>query len=327
MAKKYWVVLLPEEPRVARLVFENGHWYLVLGSERVPVSLEAKPSSSLEELPEPDYDKFLSWCVKSATKRTCNEYVRYLRRFPWPLRRERLYEMELTKWHILALRNYLNYLREQGFDVASWKELRALRIPSSGEDRYIPPVDVVRDTLPRLIPRYRLIYYIILYSALRLEHTLRLLREWGGLRSRIEDLPGSCVRIALPASWSDDNKRAFYAYMPSWLYRVVDSLEDYKVPRRDSVTKHAKSKGAPAPKYIRKFALHYIAMILGPQAAAHIGGHDPGAQLLQIPSAIRTKVTEKSYISVEELVRYEYHRYASWAEANVAPPQLFQASS
>ena len=40
----YWVVVLPEEPRIGRLVFEDGQWFLVLGSgERVPVRLEAPP--------------------------------------------------------------------------------------------------------------------------------------------------------------------------------------------------------------------------------------------------------------------------------------------
>lgn len=315
--------MLPERPLVGRLVFEDGQWFLMMGDSKVPVVLESRAGA--DELPEPDYEAFFKWCLKSATEKTCREYVRYLERFPWPLGKDDLYDMELTKWHVLALRNYLNFLGERGLDVASWKELRALRIPSSGEDRYIPPVDAVRDSLPRLIPRYRLIYYIILYSALRLEHTLRLLKEWRELRSRVEDLPGSCVRIALPASWSDDNKRAFYAYMPAWLHRIVSAVVEagYKVPRRDSVTKHAKGKRAPAPKYIRKFALQHIALILGPQAAAHFGGHDPGAQLIQIPSAVKTKVTEKNYISVEELAKNEYHRYARWLE-EVAPRHLLE---
>ena len=242
-----WVILLPEAPRVARLVLDGGRWYIVLeDGSRLPVSFEGQGLklgfNPLEELPEPDYDRFLSWCRRSVSEKTCREYVRYLQRFEWPLRRDRLYEMELTKWHILALRNYLSFLEEQGYSVEEWRRLRALKLPSTGADRYIPPVDAVRDSLPRLIPRYRLVYYIMLYSALRLEHTLRLLREWQDLRSRAESIPGSCVRIALPASWSDDNKRAFYAYMPRWLYRIVDSVVEagYRVPRRDSVTKHAR---------------------------------------------------------------------------------------
>ena len=150
-----------------------------------------------------------------------------------------------------------------------------------------------------------------------------MLREWRGLRHRVEELPGSCARVALPPDWSEGNKRAFYAYMPRWLYSYISKvIDDYRVPRRDSVTKHAKAKGAPVPKSIRKFALQHIALLLGPQAAAHIGGHDPGSQLLLLPSAVRTRVTEKHYVSIEELVKNEYHRYAEWLERNVAPRAL-----
>ncbi len=316
---------------VGRLVRIGGRLFIVLRDGRViPLEqLKMEQQEQRDSLPEPDYDSFYRWCTRSATERTCREYVRYLRKLPWPLRKEQLYEMELNKWHILALRSYLNFLEEQGYSVDDWRKLRALKLPSTGADRYIPPVDVVRDSLPRLIPRYRIVYYVMLYTALRLEHALRLLAEWRELHSRLEELPGSCVRIALPASWSDDVKRAFYAYMPRWLKEAIDRIVSlgYQVPRRDSVTKYARSKGAPAPKYIRKFALQHIALILGPQAAAHIGGHDPGAQLLQLPSAVRTKVTEKSYINVEELAKNEYYRYAGWVEENVAPRTLISASS
>jgi len=74
----YWVILSPEEPVIGRLVERDGMFYLVLGDKVVPVSLEALPTGSrmLEELPEPDYDRFLSQCVKSATERACSEYVR-----------------------------------------------------------------------------------------------------------------------------------------------------------------------------------------------------------------------------------------------------------
>ncbi|HID41691.1 MAG TPA: hypothetical protein EYP33_06015 [Pyrodictium sp.] len=186
------MVLLPGQPRVARLVLgEDGRWYIVIGDSRIPVVLEAPLGQDPNELPEPDYDRFLSWCRRSVSEKTCREYVRYLQRFGWPLRREKLYEIGLTKWHVLALRNYLRFLEEHGFSVDSWRRMRALAVPESDEDRYVPPLEDVRDCLPRLIPGYRLVYYIMLYTALRLEHSLRLLADWGSVKARLEPLPGS----------------------------------------------------------------------------------------------------------------------------------------
>ena len=332
LGRRYWVILSPEEPVVGRLVERDGRFYLVIGDKVVPVSLEAPPRAEahrdLGELPEPDYEAFRKWCVKSVSERTCREYVRYLRRFPWPLRREDLYSMELTKWHVLALRNYIRFLSELGYGVGDWLRLKALSIPQAGEDRYVPPVEAVRASLPRLAPRYRLVYYVILYSALRLEHALRLLEDWSRVSSRVEPLPGSCVRLVPPPGWPGGRvKRVFYVYMPGWLVDTIAGFlsEGYRVPRRDSVTKHAREKGAPAPKYIRKFALDRIAEMLGPDIAAHIAGHDPGAQLQRALGSARTKVTGRHYVRLEDIAAERYYEYARWLERNVAPRSLLSS--
>jgi len=91
------------------------------------------------------------------------------------------------------------------------------------------------------------------------------------------------------------------------------------VPRRDSVTKYAKEKGAPVPKYIRKFALDAIAELLGPDIAAHVAGHDPGAKLWRALPAVKTKTTGKRYVRLEDIAAEQYHLYAEWLEREVAP--------
>ncbi|WP_338252162.1 hypothetical protein [Pyrodictium abyssi] len=287
-----------------------------------------------------------------------------------------------------------------GGSLEAWRRMEALRVPESGEDRYVPPVEQVRTSLPRLRPRYRLVYYVLLYTAARPEHVLRLLGDWGSVAVRTEPIAGGCLRIVAPPGWPEKNpertcgtyvsylrkfrwplrredlytmklnkwhvlalrnylrfleeqgggsdplpepdyelfrrwciqskskrqshKHVYGFYMPGWLYEAVNKAveQGYRPPRRDKLAKHAAGKGAPAPKYIRKFSLHHIARMLGPQAAAHVGGHDPGAELIQIPSAVKTKTTEENYISLEDLVKMEYHRFARWLEENVAPRSL-----
>ncbi len=327
MARYGWVVLLPEEPRLARLVYVNGRWMLVFDDgSMVPVVVESSAGSGagLEPLPEPDYDAFYRWCVRGTSAETCRRYTSYLRRLPWPLTVDRLYEFRLTKWYVLALRAYLSFLEERGLDVRRWRELRALRLQRSRKDKYVPEPDEVRRSLEVLEPQYRLIYYVILYTGFRLEHVLRLISEWRGLRSRVQEIAGGCVRIVLPPSWTGGVKREFYAYMPRWLYEAVDRAveQGYRVPRRESVTRRARRVGAVPPKYVRKFALSVAARILSPDAAAHMAGHEEGAELTVIPKAASTQVTVERYASIEDLVRAEYHRYARWLEENVAPSTL-----
>ena len=329
VARSYWVLMLPEKPKVARLVFENGQWFLVVDGSRVPVSLEgvATRLQPSDTLPEPDYDAFLSWCLKGTSLETCRRYRSYLERLPWPLRIEDLYRIELNKWMLLALRAYLNFLEGRGYDVTRWRRLRALRVPKSNKDRYVPSVDEVRRSLERLSGVYRLVYYVILYTGFRLEHAIRLLGSWGELRSRAQGIPGSCVRIVLPPGWGEGVKREFYAYMPKWLYDVIDlRVGGYRIPRRESISRRARKDGAVAPKYLRKFALSIAARILSPDAAAHMAGHEEGAELIAIPKAARTGITVERYASIEDLVKNEYWRYARWLEENVASRSLLESS-
>ncbi|HID41179.1 MAG TPA: hypothetical protein EYP33_03375 [Pyrodictium sp.] len=95
-----------------------------------------------------------------ADEETCEKHLARLRDFEWPLKLEALYETELTKWHIHAVRAYLNFLEERGYEVERWKRIRALQVPQSGEDLYIPKEDEVRKALETLQPHYRLVYSI-----------------------------------------------------------------------------------------------------------------------------------------------------------------------
>ncbi len=76
---------------------------------------------------------------------------------------------------------------------------------------------------------------------------------------------------------------------------------------------------APAPKYIRKFALHHIASLLGPEVAAHVAGHDPGSALFR--GVARSATAVRHYVSIEQIAKSEYHRYAKWLES-IAPNEL-----
>ncbi len=329
---KWWVVVLPEKPRLGLLVEKDGRFVLVLedGAE-VPLELlglSRVSSKVAEELPEPDYDAYYRWCIKSTSEETCRQYVSYLKGFKWPLRREDLYAMDLTSWHKKALRSYLNYLEEQGLDIEDWRKMRALKLGKSGQDMYIPSIEEIRKGLPRLSPRYRLVYYVILYTAWRPKHVLRLLREWDVCRVRVESIAGDCIRIALPPSWASSRKREFYAYMPRWLYTLMDTVVvGYRVPCRDSVTKHAKKHGMPAPKYARKFALFHLARLTAPDIAAHIGGHEPGMLLQLVAGTAKTETTVRHYVSISDLAKEVYHVYAIWLEENVAPRELLSAAS
>ncbi|HID41180.1 MAG TPA: hypothetical protein EYP33_03380 [Pyrodictium sp.] len=70
---------------------------------------------------------------------------------------------------------------------------------------------------------------------------LRLLNIWQQLQPP-QEIPGGCVRTLLPSNWGRrkqshrEVKRAFYAYMPAWLYEVIEHVlaEGYRVaaPRR-----------------------------------------------------------------------------------------------
>jgi len=275
-------------------------------------------------LPVPDYEAFMAWCRRGTSEETCRRYRSYLERLPWPLRVEDLYRVELNKWAVLALRAYLNFLEERGYDVARWRRLRALRVPKSRKDKYVPQPGEVRRSLEALEGVYRLVYYVMLYTGFRLEHSIRLLLEWSTLR-RVQRIAGGCLRIVLPPEWGEGVKREFYAYMPAWLHGIVGRVVGgVRVPRRESVSRRARRVGAVAPKYVRKFALSMAARILSPDAAAHMAGHEEGAELAVIPKAARTGITVERYASIEDLVVNEYWRYARWLEENVAPRSLLE---
>jgi len=296
---------------LARIVRgEDGRLYIIVDGKAIPVI--EKQGEQEVALPEPDYNLFYRWCVSTASEDTCKRYKNKLAELSWPLRLEDLYRLKLSKWGKLAIRAYLNFLEEQGYDLKVlelFRRSKALRVPKSKKDVYIPDIEEVRRALGLLPSRYKLIYIVMLYTGLRLEHVLRLLESWYSLAAH-ENIDGGCIRIPLP--WTIGPKRSFYAYMPLRLKEQLDmQLRSYKIPARESVSRTAKRLGIVRPKYVRKFALHHMARLLGPDIAAHIGGHEEGGELMPMPVA-ETKIIKERYISVKDLARKLYHIYAEW---------------
>ena len=261
-------------------------------------------------LPEPPYQEFYKWCFNQAPDRegrgeTCRKYVNYLNRFNWPLSLLEIQTAKLNNWQIMSLRAYLRFLSERGYDVSRWLNLSVLKKKRSGSRKYIPRDSEVAEAINHLnnLPEYKLVYILILYTALRLEHTVRLLRDWLKLKKNYEDIAGDCIRIPLP--WISGPKRAFYAYMPRWLYNTIKPI----VLKRSNVSNIACKKKILAPTFVRKYALHHMARLLGPQVAAHIAGHSHGSELF--PALVRDEILEQHYISIEDLAARLYHRYAN----------------
>ncbi|AIY91115.1 integrase [Geoglobus acetivorans] len=213
-------------------------------------------------------NEFIEWLQKKSKKTTWQNYVTLLDRklsgvkiFDKDQLAEIYDELERNKANFAkGVRNFLNFLVEKkGFPIAVAEEFKSvLKIPRSGTDKQIPSdTDIIEAHeyfRSKLTPELLNVFYLLIFSGLRLEHILQMLRNFNPARLEILD---SFARYDMSGIGSE-NKDAYECYMPVWLAKRLSQVDlDYRFAK-DSINYKAKSGKTISAKYIRKWTNNFL---------------------------------------------------------------------
>ncbi len=160
--------------------------------------------------------------------------------------------MSLTKTSYEAFSRFLTFLekRTEYENLALTLRKGMPRKPRSREDTYVPSDDKLKRAIEcafRKGETYGLYALILAYTGLRGTETRRLLEAHGELRT--VELSYGATRIHL--DMIRGSKRAYVAYMPTWLWHKVQSWQG-KLPHQDTLEDKLRECGL-ATKYFRKW--------------------------------------------------------------------------
>jgi len=152
----------------------------------------------------------------------------------------------------LAIRALLNYLETTNMidDDSLFRYRRAIRVPKTGSDDFIPDVNEVIKTYQKTkLESYRLLYRLIFYSGIRLIEAVRILTTYDQGNLMVN---GGVARY--PLSMIRGTKRAVYAYVPLGFSRELRLAQD--CIRAD--TYFRSSRGRLPLKYLRKWHYNFL---------------------------------------------------------------------
>ena len=152
----------------------------------------------------------------------------------------------------LAIRALLNYLEATSIidEDSLFRYRKAVRVPKTGSDDFIPDVDEVIETYQKITSEsYRLLYKLILYSGIRLVEAVHILTTYdrGNLmvNGRIAKYSLNMVR---------GTKRAIYAYVPLGFSRELRKAQDCAKAN----TYFRSCRGRLPLKYLRKWHYNFL---------------------------------------------------------------------
>ncbi|MEM1983492.1 MAG: integrase, partial [Sulfolobales archaeon] len=173
---------------------------------------------------------YYSFCVKTASEETCEQYVRYIQRGL----------DESNKWSVLAWKKFLKYLCDEVGNNNACVLHEKLKCRKSGVDKYVPSDQEVIETLTKSEEPFKNVYWVLVQSGLRLNEAVFLISNIDKLR---KTKVGDFWRVELDLERG--SKRSFYAYL------VELPQKAFLTP--DAVSKYSSRRGLLQPKYIRKW--------------------------------------------------------------------------
>jgi len=222
---------------------------------------------------------FMKWCLESASRETCSQYVSYLRK---PLDRN-------NRWSVKAYKKYFKYIGREDL----WSLLKAKK---SGVDQYVPSDERVIESLRKAKAR-DVIYHVyrqLLFSGLRLREVVYLLKthetsKW------IKISHDTRIFYRYPLLWERRSKQVFYHYTAEIPPRIVVNDK--------AVSTWARKHGLVNPKYIRKWVATKMIMIGIPNDVVNY-----------IQGRVSREVLSKHYLDLLVLADKNYPRYLEYIE-------------
>ena len=162
----------------------------------------------------------------------------------------------LNKRSYETLSRFLTYVEKklEGYEDLVAKLRKAMpKKPKTREDTYVPPDERVVGAYKCLKEccgePYTLFFLVIAYTGLRGTEARYLLEN--ARRLQAVELPYGATRIHLEPEMQRGSKRAYVAYMPTWLWKRVKTYRD-SLPHQDTLEDKLRECGLPL-KYLRKW--------------------------------------------------------------------------
>ena len=201
-------------------------------------------------------DDFEKWLKNRISEETAERYLNILSGLDGITVEtlSKLYENRPTNNTAKAIRNLVNFLEERGFiDSSTADRIRKIAlIKKTKSDKIVPTDDDIREAFEYFRRNLREEYYLIalltLYSGMRLNQILRMLKEFDPKYLIFKD---GFARYEI-GHLSMGTKEGFYVYMPDWLAKKLRRTVVSKYAK-DYINYTAKSGRTVSPKYIRKW--------------------------------------------------------------------------
>ncbi len=211
-----------------------------------------------------DYRKykndFANWLRNRIDHETARKYIRYLDKYlTKPITSPKDFQKILQgidkpgvrRWFTKAFRNLLNYLEEiEGVDETLLAKFRKVaKIERSGVREVFITTEELVQAYHNILPKYRILFKLLVYSGIRLDHAVDMLANFDGSNLVIKD---NIARYPI-ATFSRGHKKAFWAYIPT---RFADEIE--RVEFNYNAAKAGIIVGRVSALSIRKWHLNFM---------------------------------------------------------------------
>ncbi len=225
-----------------------------------------------------ELSSFYRWCLKSASERVCRGYISYLKK---PLDRS-------NRWSITAWKRYWKYRCEERKDKRACEKFKEVRSKRSGSDLYIPSDTEVSESIERAEEPYRVVFWVLAQSGLRLTEAVYLLSNIDKIR--IVRLDGF-LRAEL--GLERGTKKAFWAYLIEQPPKIVLHPK--------AVSEYAQENKLLAPKYYRKWVAQKLSTLgCDLDTIDFIQGRTP------------SRILTKHYVELTARADKCYRKYGEW---------------
>lgn len=183
-----------------------------------------------------------------------------------------------TGWARQIFRHYIKYLYSIGkLDWDTYSRL-LLTIPGRKYGRKLVQKPVLKEDVLNTLKKLReakrfdiyMLYLLILSSAIRFEHALRVLKNWSPneviyvsyLNRNIRRLECFSMHCRYYIGMEKERKPAGFMFFPKQLPELIEKYRD-KLPGKRRIEKVVKKHGCLPPSHIRTYALRLVLQALG----------------------------------------------------------------
>jgi len=228
----------------------------------------------LGPIPVWEIQPFLEYCMKNASKRTCQDYANYLMK-----------PLDISKrWSVKAYRLYLKMKGE--------KIPEELKVNRGKPDLTVPSLDEIKLSLFKacaIDDRLCLVYKLLLESGARLSEIIYMLRRY---KPELDKKQDSWLEYQI--NWHRGKKHSFIIFHLTLPNIGFNNTESW-------VSHQAIANNIVRPKYVRKFVATRMLELEIPRDAVNF-----------IQGRVSEDVLATHYLDRLVLARRYYPRYAEW---------------